>query len=52
MVNELSEIICKKCSGELKLLGTLGKRLWLKCIQCGLQETTTDFSIDEVEDYW
>jgi hypothetical protein len=36
--------ICKVCGGPLMFLGKLGKRLWFRCRNCGLE-----FSVEEEE---
>lgn len=34
-------ITCYVCGGDLALLGTLGRLTWLRCIQCGIEQSTT-----------
>jgi tRNA(Ile2) C34 agmatinyltransferase TiaS len=29
--------VCSVCGGELYVLGTLGKRMWFRCQNCGLE---------------
>jgi hypothetical protein len=29
--------VCRVCDGELYVLGTLGKRMWLRCQNCGME---------------
>jgi tRNA(Ile2) C34 agmatinyltransferase TiaS len=33
---------CPYCEGPLALLGQLGKLIWLRCVNCGLQVSQED----------
>lgn len=30
---------CVMCDGQLKILGQLGSKLWLRCINCGIDQS-------------
>lgn len=32
---------CKLCGGQLALLGTLGRLLWVRCTGCGMEFSRT-----------
>lgn len=45
---------CELCGGELGLLGTLGRLVWLVCRDCGMQfsRKAEDFNDNEESDHW
>lgn len=40
---------CTCCGGPLMLLGTLGRLTWLRCRDCGVDQSTTE-TIEEEEE--
>lgn len=45
----MRELNCIKCEGQLSLLGQLGNKLWLRCVDCGMTQHTSYFDPSECE---
>ncbi len=37
---------CVCCSGPLALLGQLGRLLWLRCVNCGMEQSISVNALD------
>ena len=40
---------CLMCEGQLGVIGVLGNRLHLRCVNCGMDQSTTEFDPTELE---
>src|ERR1043165_9889434 len=40
---------CLMCEGQLGVIGVLGNRLHLRCVNCGPAQSTTEFDPTELE---
>lgn len=48
---------CAVCGGDLTLLGKMGRLVWFRCRDCGMDQSTEDDGsilglLDEEEDYY